>query len=424
MGKTILLTFILLFCCIITLFAVFVGYGLSDKSAEIGFIRCEKLSDLETYPSAYRDIVCSAAGKNSCYYQAFDCASKTNNSSNSSSTTSTNSTNTSTSKSTSSASNTSNPLLTNLQNESDGLVSLVDQVNPSVVTIVAKYNSNDFWSVGSEESQNIGSGFVIRSDGLIITNSHVVSGDYEYSVLLPGETKAIAVTEINKDVLRDIAILKIDKKGLTALKLGDSSSLKRGETVIAIGSPLGTLTGSVSRGIISGLNRDVEISDNAYSSSTRKINGVIQTDAAINPGNSGGPLINLKGEVIGVNFATTTSANNISFAIPVDTVNLKLAEYEKYGKFLSPYIGIAFDTRSNGVIGGAYVLQVGANSPAEKAGLQKSDLIMKADGKDLETDSLLDIIQSKKIGEKIQMSIWRKGETVEVEVEVIDRPAN
>ncbi|MEI6886749.1 MAG: trypsin-like peptidase domain-containing protein [bacterium] len=309
------------------------------------------------------------------------------------------------------------------------ITKIVDQATPSVVTVVAVSPSDPaaFSNGVDGQSQNIGSGFVVREDGLIITNSHVVSDEtVQYSVIIGTEKNSIPVKQIFRDSANDVAILKVDKTGLPAIKLGDSDTVKRGNTAIAIGSPLGDLTGTVTSGIISGLNRDVTAgSGDMFSQSSKKYQGVIQIDAPINPGNSGGPLLNSKAEVIGVNFATTSGADSISFALPINRIKAKLTEFQINGKLLEPYIGIGFSQRTfylkDSVLTGALVSQVQVNSPASVAGIQNGDLILSVDGKSLENASLLDIIQTSKVGSDLKLEIWRKAEKINISVKVGDK---
>jgi len=186
-----------------------------------------------------------------------------------------------------------------------------------------------------------------------------------------------------RDDFYDVALVKIiveKGKELPALTLGDSDSLLVGQNVIAIGTPLGEYAGSATTGIISGLNRSVTASSGWFGSTAKTYEDVIQTDAAINPGNSGGPLINSLGEVIGINFATTSGADNISFAIPINKVKTRLEEYRTYGKFIRPYLGVAYQMISEyealyykDIVPGALILRVEPASPAFEAGIEKGE---------------------------------------------------
>lgn len=314
-----------------------------------------------------------------------------------------------------------------LKSEETSILNLVAKTEDSVVTVVANVASGDstFLDDSGTTGQNIGSGFIIQNDGLIVTNSHVVDDEtLTYSVIVKNEKTAIPVDKIYRDPLNDIAFLKINKSGLVALPFADSDTLKKGQFTLAIGSPLGDLTGTITTGIISGLNRDVTAGD-SFGGSTKKYVGVIQTDAAINPGNSGGPLINSDGQVIGINFATSSGNNNISFALPINRVKIKLAEYTQYGRLLQPYVGVAIQqgryyTKTE-VLYGALVNQVVSGSPAATAGIKVKDVILSIDGETLESKAFSQIIQSKKVGDKVKLEVWRSGTKMTIEVTVEDK---
>ncbi len=199
---------------------------------------------------------------------------------------------------------------------SSGLEQLVAAVEPSVVTIEATQTVTDpFGGYGGQQS-DIGSGVIFRSDGWILTNHHVVGDAQNVTVVLSDGTK-LKGTVAAVDSTNDFAIVKVNSTSLTAAKLGDSSATQLGESVVAIGSPLGEFTGTVTSGIVSGLDRSITVSEGNDPNGTT-LDHLIQTDAAINPGNSGGPLFDLQGNVIGINTAGTSSAQNIGFALPIN----------------------------------------------------------------------------------------------------------
>lgn len=215
-----------------------------------------------------------------------------------------------------SATNSKNGTTSNLAT-SDNLVLVVQNSLPSVVTI--KAISNYFSFLGSK-SQNIGSGFIIAPNGIIVTSKHVISDtSLSYSVIL-NNNKEYPVQKIQSDPNNDVAVLKIAVNKLTPLALGDSSNLKLGQSVIAIGTPLGEFSNSVTSGIISGLGRGITAGSD-YQNYSEQLNNVIQTDAAINPGNSGGPLLNSSGQVIGINTAIASQSQNIGFAVPINVLS-------------------------------------------------------------------------------------------------------
>lgn len=284
-----------------------------------------------------------------------------------------------------------------------------------------------FYGRNVAADQLVGSGFVVSSNGLIVTNQHVVSeGDIEDFFVVIGENgDPIKVDEVYRDELNDIALLKISKEGLKTIPLGDSSTLKVGQTVIAIGNPLGSLSNTVTVGSVSALNREVEVSEDSFNFASRTHFDVIQTDAAINPGNSGGPLINSNGEVIGVNFATISGADNLSFALPINWVKQRIQELNEFGAFRIPFMGVEYQRRlvfyQNESIVGAVVINVVENSPADKAGIVEGDVIVQYAGKDLESESLLNLIQRSKIGEEVEVVIIRDNQNQSIKVTIQDR---
>jgi S1-C subfamily serine protease len=188
-----------------------------------------------------------------------------------------------------------------------------------VVTITSQGLARDRFSPFSIPATGVGSGIVLSADGLILTNYHVVQGAQSLTVTLP-DGRDVSATDVSSDPANDMAVIQADVDGLTPAVLGDSSALKVGETVLAIGSPLGEFTETVTRGIVSALDRTISVADE-QTRRPMELDGLIQTDAAINPGNSGGPLINARGEVIGMNTAVSQSAEGIGFAIPIDAAS-------------------------------------------------------------------------------------------------------
>ena len=302
------------------------------------------------------------------------------------------------------------------------VINVVKQSTPSVVSIAISQVTLKRGQGLVDEVSNIGTGFVVDPNGIIVTNQHVVSDTTAKYKVITSDGVEYETVEILRDDGNDVALLKIDAKNLKALKLGDSDNLAVGQTVIAIGTPLGEYAGSVTTGVISGLGRSVTASSGWFGSTTKVYENVIQTDAAVNPGNSGGPLINTQGEVIGINFATTANADNISFALPINVVKQRLEEYRTYGKFIKPYIGISYQMISEyealyytDVVAGALVMNVDPNGPAAKADIKRGDIITKVNEKELE-QSLAYEIQSHKVGEEITLEVWREGKTFTVKV--------
>jgi serine protease Do len=185
---------------------------------------------------------------------------------------------------------------------------------------------------------------------------------------------------------------------------------------------LGDYVGSVTAGIVSGLNRDVLASTGWFGSTAKTYENVIQTDAAVNPGNSGGPLLNTSAEVIGVNFATTSGADNISFALPINIVRERVEEYRTYGKFIRPYIGVSYQMISKNealyyddVVAGALIVDVDAYGPAQKSGIERGDIIIEFSGKAVDR-SLANIISAYNVGDEVELKVWNKGVERDVKV--------
>ncbi len=319
--------------------------------------------------------------------------------------------------------------------EESTVISAIEKSVPSVVTVsinatVSRPDSFeidpfDFFSprlVPGQRRQierNIGSGFIVSSDGLVITNKHVVSNtDASYKVLT-NDKKTYDVEKIYRDPLNDLAILKINATGLKPIELGDSSKLKLGQMAIAIGTPLGEFTNTVTKGIISGLGRGIT-AGSAFEGYVEKLDNVIQTDAPINPGNSGGPLVNSSGAVVGVNTAIADSGQSIGFAIPINVVKSLIENFNRNGgSFERPYIGVRYqmiDRQTallNKAVEGAYLIEVLSDSPAAKAGLQDEDIITEFDGKKISGDDdqgLAKLILEKKAGETVVVKAWRNDE--------------
>lgn len=311
---------------------------------------------------------------------------------------------------------------------------VVKVVGPSVVTVsavapvrqVIQFSPFGGFTRGTQggTESDIGSGFVVTPDGLIVTNKHVVADTSLSYKVSTSDGKTYDVKEISRDPSNDIAVLKIDAAGLTPVQLGDSSNLEVGQFVIAIGTALGEFRNTVTTGVISGLGRGIS-AGSTYQGYVERLDNVIQTDAAINPGNSGGPLLNAKGEVIGVNVAVAEGANNIAFSIPINTVKSELDTFKSTGKFpAKAYLGVEYQVLTqqaallNSVPQGMYVVSVISGSPAEKAGILTGDIIYKIDGSPIGTDSdsLSKLISGKKPGDSLSMDIWRNGESTNLKV--------
>jgi serine protease Do len=288
------------------------------------------------------------------------------------------------------------------------------------------------------EKQKVGggTGFIVSSDGLIITNKHVVSDPKaEYTVYL-NDGRKFKAEVLALHPTDDLALIKIQANNLPTLILGDSDKVKIGQFVIAIGNALGEFQNTVSFGVISGLRRSITASD--QSGNVERLEGLIQTDAAINFGNSGGPLINLKGEVIGVNTAIAGGAENIGFAIPINRAKKMIEEVKTKGKIEVPFLGIYYILINEEVQKkfnlpvdyGAYVYREGQsaiipNSPAELYGLRDKDIILEMDGEKITPqNSLAQIIMKKSVGQKVNLKVLRNNQTLNIYVILGSLPKN
>lgn len=330
----------------------------------------------------------------------------------------------------------------NVVYEESVITKVIEESLPSVVTVGIVKTTQDsgfiqidpfdlfggFKQVPGQKrkiDQNIGSGFIISSDGLIITNKHVVADTEAGYKIMTNDEKKYEVDKIYRDPLNDLAILKINASGLKALPLGDSSALKLGQIAIAIGTPLGEFTNTVTTGIISGLGRGIT-AGSPFEGAVEKLDNVIQTDAAISPGNSGGPLLNSKGQVTGVNAAIAQDGQNIGFAIPVNVVKELVDSFNKRGgSFDIPYLGIRYQMLdrktaiANELVEGAYIQSIVEGSPAEKAGFKEEDIITEFGGVKVKSggkEELNVLISEHKVGETVKVKLWRNGEVKEINV--------
>jgi serine protease Do len=329
-------------------------------------------------------------------------------------------------------------------NESQLISDIAKSVGPSVVSVdvTSQTQQLDFFGrARSVDQQSAGTGIIISKDGYIVTNRHVIpSGTSKVAVTLSDGTKLSDVDVIGRtadsDTL-DIAFLKVkDTKGktLTPAKLGDSSTMQVGDKVVAIGNALGQFQNSVTSGIISGFGRSVEAGDGSGNDS-ESLQNLLQTDAAINPGNSGGPLVNINGEVIGINTAVAgEDAQNIGFSIPINDVQGLIKSVLSKGVLERPYLGVRYVTLTDDyayqfnlqVKRGAYIApnqngqaSILPDSPAAKAGLKEKDIITKVDGTAIdENNSLVSLVSRKSVGEDVKLTVIRDGKEITVTVKL------
>lgn len=282
-----------------------------------------------------------------------------------------------------------------------------------------------------------GSGFIVQADGLILTNKHVVfDTDADYTVVT-NDGKEYAGKVITRDPLSDIAIVKIEAKDLPVVTLGDSTKLKLGQTVIAIGNALDMFRNSVSKGIISGMARSISAALGT-DGEMEHLRGVLQTDVSINQGNSGGPLINLDGEAVGINTAIIFGAQNIGFAIPINWAEQDLDDIKKFGRIVKPFLGLLCLPLNKKLQNqyhlirdrGALVVRdhrphsvaVIPGSPADRAGIKENDIITQVNGEEIPEDTdLIELLKKLKVGDEIELTILREGKELKVKTVLEER---
>ncbi len=320
-----------------------------------------------------------------------------------------------------------NPSTTLTLNATDiqtAITQAVQKVGPAVVTVVGTI-PGQMTFFGQTGAQTVsGSGLFISNQGYILTNNHVIENTQDTNVILADGTQEKA-TVVGSDPYSDIAVLKVNGKVPAVATLGNSDLLKPGETAIAIGSPLGNFKNTVTVGVVSATGRSID-TGNGYS-----IEGLIQTDAAINQGNSGGPLVNLAGQVIGINTlivrntGTGTVAEGLGFSIPINTAQSVATEIIQKGYVSHPYLGISYQPITPDVAAayglpiqwGIYVTRVASGSPAAQAGLRQGDMISQIDNTPLDaTHSYLNTLFSYKAGDQITLTVNRNGQTFQAKV--------
>jgi len=360
---------------------------------------------------------------------------------------------------------TSSPIYTPTIDYEQAVVKAVEQSSPAVISIIISKNLpvieqcpyNPFSDLPPEFQQFFGngtqfyqpcqkgtklqevgggSGFIISPDGLIVTNKHVVSDKGASYAVLTNDGKKYDAKILALDPNIDLAIIKISGTGLPIVFLGDSDNLKLGQTAIAIGNALGEFRNTVSVGVISGLSRNITA---IGAGSSENLQNLIQTDAAINAGNSGGPLLNLKGEVIGINVAMASDAQNIGFSLPINQVKKAIKSVQSTGKIITPYLGIRYMVinsdlaktkklpMENGVLveGDKNNAAVIKNSPADKAEIKAGDIVIEINGEQINQNKTLGLlIQKYNVGDTITLKIMRDGKEMEIRVTLEERPSN
>jgi S1-C subfamily serine protease len=343
--------------------------------------------------------------------------------------------------------------------EESAVVQAVKKDSPAVVSIIISkqvVQAPDFFSdpffdpfgfqqrqpsqgqgnTGQKQEVGAGSGFIVSSDGLIVTNKHVVSDESASYTVMTNDEKKHDAKVLAIDPVNDVAILKIDAANLPVLELGDSSNLQIGQTVIAIGNSLGEFRNTVSKGIISGLKRNVTAGSGLGDS--ENLSEVIQTDAAINPGNSGGPLLDIQGKVIGVNVAMAQGAQNVGFALPIGIIKKDLDSVKSSGKISQPYIGVRYlpidaqIQKDNNlpfdygalIVRGQQVTDfaVVPGSPADKAGIVENDIILEVNNTKVDADHpFVGLLSQYSVGDVLTLKVWHRGDTKDVQVTLEER---
>ena len=319
-------------------------------------------------------------------------------------------------------------------NEQNATIEIAKKVSPSVVSITTSATARDIFG-RSQEQEGAGTGIVVTKDGLILTNKHVVEGGNSFEVVSSDGKSYKDVKLIAKDPVNDIAFVKVGGvSDFTPAEIGDSSKVQVGSYVVAIGNALGQFQNTVTTGVISGKSRPITATDGAGAESLQNL---FQTDAAINPGNSGGPLVNIDGQVIGINTAVAgQGSQNIGFAIPINEAIKDIESVTKNGKISRAYLGVRYvplDAQiakqyNLGVDYGAYIIAsqngavgVVAGSPADKAGLKNGDVILKIDDQKIDDkNSLTSLVGQKSPGDKVKLTIYRDGKERSIEVSLTE----
>lgn len=315
--------------------------------------------------------------------------------------------------------------------ESSAVITTVEKVSPAVVSILTTRNVRSFFGDVIEQKGG-GTGFIITHDGLILTNRHVVADSRaEYTVLTSdGKDYSAKVVATDPSPGVDLAIVKIEATGLPVVELGSSDDLKIGQFVVAIGNALAEFQNTVTLGVVSAKDRQITAGG---ADGAERLEGLIQTDAAINPGNSGGPLVNLRGQVVGINTAVSAEAQNIGFAIPINLAKTAIESYQNNGKIVRPFLGIRYlpitkeiaELENLPVDRGALIIRgegpgqlpVVPGSPAETAGLEEGDIIVEINKEEItELRSLARILQRYKVGDAIELVYLHAGEKKTVTV--------
>jgi 2-alkenal reductase len=330
------------------------------------------------------------------------------------------------------AATTSRPVTANGPSASVDAVAVVKAVAPAVVTVINKQRISGFG--GDEEQQaGAGTGFIIDQQGRIVTNNHVVEGGDAFEVIFADGSKR-DVSLVGTDPISDLAVVQVEGDVPATVPLGDSDTLEPGQTVLALGSPLGTFTNTVTQGIVSALGRSL-----GEGTGRPDLTGLIQHDAAINPGNSGGPLVDLRGEVVGVNTLGVTqteqgtAAQGLFFAIPVNTVKEIAAKLIEDGEVAYPFFGVESENITDEIASqndlpvnrGIYILRTTPNGPADQAGIEADDIVLAIDGEEITArQPFTEVLFHHEPGDTVTATVQRGDEQFDVTVTLGTRPEN
>ncbi|NTV30841.1 PDZ domain-containing protein [candidate division WWE3 bacterium] len=314
-----------------------------------------------------------------------------------------------------------------LVEEESETIKVVEMASPAVVSVVEKAVDYDFFNGLQTREASIGTGFAVEKN-LVVSNRHVVEDSTATYSVVDNAGNKYEVTKVYRDPLNDLALLEVKDGNFPTLTLGDSDSVKVGQTAIAIGNALGKFDNTVTKGVISGKGRGITASG-GISQYQEDIENLLQTDAALNPGNSGGPLLNIGAQVIGINVAVSYNSENIGFAIPSNVVKGLVDDFKNGVERKRAYLGIQYAiitpdfARNSEFPEGALVRQVIASSPAAKAGIKVNDVIISIDGTAINENNLLaDFIQHKKVGDQITVKYWRNGSEQETKITLEGAP--
>jgi len=302
---------------------------------------------------------------------------------------------------------------------------VVAKVMPAVAYVSVEYTDTSFFFPTTATKS--GSGVVLNSDGYILTNNHVIDGYTKIEVSLPNNDQTYQASLVGADPTSDLAVIKINTNNLATAQFGDPSRLRDGDWVIALGNALGLMEGgpTVTLGIVSGLGRTFKIGDAAYYD-------IIQTDAAINPGNSGGPLVNLAGQVVGIDTFIISSAENIGFAISSNTASRVYDDLVKYGHVIRPYLGLSMEDLTPTLASqlglsidkGVLVAYAASNGPAAKAGIKVNDVIVSFQGENVtEATQLIKLLWQYNVGDTVSITFWRGNSQQTVSVTLGQNPS-